>query len=179
MRLRVQLAALLACLTVLNSSVRAEEGTRASLRCTETRGHHDGDTFACVPSEEGAEPFVVRFASIDAPETGQAFWRTSRSRLRELAGPGAQLDCYKTDRYARAVCRVRTPDGDDAAAIMIREGLAWYAVSYAREDSPQARLLYASLEAEARQAHRGIWTGVDPMPPWDCRRARRQRQRCR
>jgi hypothetical protein len=38
------------------------------VRCTETLNHHDGDTFTCAP-EQGSK-FVVRVASIDAPETG-------------------------------------------------------------------------------------------------------------
>jgi len=52
-----------------------------SIQCTDTRRHHDGDTFIYSPAQ-GAAAFVVRVASIDAPEAGQAYWHAARARLR-------------------------------------------------------------------------------------------------
>ncbi len=83
-----------------------------AVHCVETTGHHDGDTFTCKSASAPASKFVVRVASIDAPETGQANWRVARARLRELAAAGSSVDCYKVDRYDRKVCRLKRAMGE-------------------------------------------------------------------
>ena len=147
-------------------------------RCAETSNHHDGDTFTCAPGD-GAAAFVVRVASIDAPETGQAYWRVARARLREVASQGSTVRCYKVDRYERHICRLRTADGRDAADVLLSEGLAWYLEDYADEDAPADRERYQHLQAEARLAKLGIWSERDPMPPRTCRELRRAGGSCR
>lgn len=154
-----------------------EEQSSAQLRCASTFGHHDGDTFTCVP-EPGDDAFIVRVASIDAPETGQGYWRMARSRLRELAAPGSTVDCYKVDRFKRRVCRLRTPDGRDAADLMLSEGLAWYPEDYASEDAPADRERYRRLQMEAQETKRGIWTVPEPMSPKTCRTRRHSGMSC-
>jgi endonuclease YncB( thermonuclease family) len=148
-----------------------------SLRCAETRGHHDGDTFTCVP-ESGDQVFIVRVASIDAPETGQAYWRAARARLRELAAPGSTVACYKVDRFQRQVCRLKTTDGRDVADVMLSEGLAWYPEDFSAEDVPSDRERYRRLQREAQAAKRGLWVVPDPMPPKECRQRRRTGLSC-
>lgn len=162
----------------------ASDTARASPQavvCATTKGFHDGDTFACVASTTTgpAEPFVVRVAGLDAPETGQAYWRTSRDRLRELAGPGTTVSCYKEDRYHREVCRVRTASGNDVVATLLQEGLAWHSVEYAHEQTAEERERYAAAERDAKAKHLGLWQEPNPQPPWECRRARLQHTRCR
>lgn len=152
--------------------------TAKEVRCAGTSDHHDGDTFTCA-SGHGAAAFVVRVASVDAPETGQAYWRVARARLRELASKGSTVRCYKVDRYERRVCRLRTADGRDAADVLLSEGLAWYPEDYAHEDTPVERERYRHLQAEARSAKLGIWSERDPMPPRTCRELRRAGGSCR
>lgn len=149
--------------------------------CEQTRGFHDGDTFACVASAttSPAGTFVVRVAGLDAPETGQAHWRPARDRLRELAGPGTAVSCYKDDRYHRAVCRVRTASGNDVVATLLQEGLAWHSVEYSNEQTAEERQRYAAAERDAKAKHLGLWQEPNPQPPWECRRARLQHARCR
>jgi endonuclease YncB( thermonuclease family) len=146
------------------------------VRCTETSNHHDGDTFTCMP-EQGSK-FVVRVASIDAPETGQAYWRAARARLRELAASGSVVDCYKVDRYDRRVCRLKTSQGRDAADVMLSDGLAWYSEDFAGEDAPAARERYRRLQTEAQAAKRGLWIEPSPTSPMTCRKRRRDGLRC-
>ena len=136
------------------------------------------DASATTPAP-GAAAFVVRVASIDAPETGQAYRRASRDRLRELASPGCRVSCYKLDRYARQVCRLKTSAGEDAADLMLSEGLAGYPETYSGEDSPVDRERYRSLEAEAIAAKRGVWSEPDPMQPKECRQRRQAGLKCR
>lgn len=150
-----------------------------TLTCEQTRGFHDGDTFACVPAVSSRGPFVVRTAGDDTPETGQAHWRVARDRLRGAAGPGTEVTCYKTDRYGRELCRVRAVDGTDVVELMIREGLAWHSVHYAPEQAVEERRRYQAAEKRARDAGAGLWSNTDPQPPWECRRSKERRERCR
>lgn len=152
------------------------EAAPQPVRCTGTSNHHDGDTFTCAP-EQGSK-FVVRVASIDAPETGQAYWRVARARLRELAAPGSMVDCYKVDRYDRRICRLKTKDGKDAADIMLSDGLAWYPESYGGEDAPADRERYRRLQGAAEAAKRGLWVEPNPTSPMTCRQRRRDGLRC-
>lgn len=149
-----------------------------AVHCVETTGHHDGDTFTCKSASAPVDEFVVRVASIDAPETGQAYWRVARSRLRELAAPGSSVECYKVDRYDRRVCRLRTSDGRDAADLMLSEGLAWYSEDYANEDTFHDRERYRRLQAEAQAAKRGLWAELDPKTPKTCRKRRQSGLAC-
>lgn len=148
-----------------------------TVRCERARAHHDGDTFVCIPADHSG--FTVRVASIDAPETGQAFWRVGRQRLSELASEGSTVACRKEDRYGRQVCSVTSARGEDVAEVMLSEGLAWYPERYAPEDSPEMRTVYRARQAEATVAARGLWAEPNPMPPWDCRAARRAARPCK
>ncbi|SEM25795.1 nuclease homologue [Variovorax sp. YR750] len=66
------------------------------------------------------------------------------------------LDCRKTDRYGRSVCRVHVapnsapggPQTIDAGLTMITLGLAWWYRDYAREQTPQERGQYEFAEKE-------------------------------
>lgn len=145
--------------------------------CQRISAVHDGDTLTCTPM--GAAPFVVRVAGIDAPERGQAYWKSARNALQQGARAGTQAACYKADRYGRQVCRLRTPDGDDLPLTLVRQGLAWHTQAYQAEQAPEERARYAEAQAQARQAHRGLWRQPQPQAPWDCRRLRRQHQTCR
>ena len=147
--------------------------------CTQTKGFHDGDTLTCVSDPTAKGTFVVRFAGVDAPETGQAFWRVSREHLRDSAPAGTIAECYKTDRYGREVCRLKSSTGADLADSILSAGLAWYSARYAAEQTPAERERYAALEAQARAAKKGVWSDPDPLAPWDCRQLRKKHQRCR
>lgn len=181
-------SAIVAALTLVlvgAPSVGAGEREKASADaefvCAETRGFHDGDTFACLPAGQASDTsvVVVRLAGLDAPETGQAHWRPARDRLRQLAGPGTKVLCYKHDRYARHVCRVRSSDERDIVEVLLREGWAWHSVDYLTEQSPGERSRYADAERAARAERAGVWKELEPQAPWDCRRSKERRQRCR
>lgn len=144
--------------------------------CLETKGFHDGDTLTCV-AERGT--FVVRLAGLDAPETGQAYWRVARDQLRRLAVTGTRTACYTRDDYGREVCRLYAPDGSNIVGSLINSGLAWYSKRYVGEQTETERARYSSQEAQARAEKRGLWAEPDPMPPWECRQLRKQRQKCR
>lgn len=146
------------------------------LTCTDPRAFHDGDTFTCV-HEAGS--VRVRVAGIDAPETGQDFWRVSRDLLRKRAIPGTVVDCYKVDVYERQVCRLVSPAGEDISLELVQTGLAWHSRKYAFEQRPEERGRYEAAEALARQRGLGLWSLPDPQEPSECRVLRKERKKCR
>lgn len=109
----------------------------------------------------------VRLEGIDAPETGQTCgggwfgrWRCgsgATAQLRWLVG-GRRVECESAgrDKYGRTLgwC---TADGRDINAEMVRTGFAWAFVKYSTR--------YEAIEAEARNAKRGIWKGPSE-PAW-------------
>jgi endonuclease YncB( thermonuclease family) len=149
-----------------------------SVTCNETIGFHDGDTFSCKHDAGTNGTFVVRLAGIDAPETGQAFWRSSRELLRQLAVDGTVTICYKQDRFGREVCRLKSSQGEDLAAAMLKAGMAWHAIKYAEEETSDERTLYSALTAAAKESRAGIWGNLDPQAPWECRKLRKSHHRC-
>lgn len=156
--------------------LHAEAEAFGLVTCERPRSVHDGDTFRCL---SGERDFPVRVAGIDAPETGQAFWRVSRDYLRRLVAEGTVVDCYKTDRFERQVCRVKDPNGIDVALELVRTGLAWHTVNYRSEQAEDEQERYGAAEAAARSRGLGLWSQSEPLEPGECRALRKQRQKCR
>lgn len=117
----------------------------------------------------------IRLHGIDAPEKWQPCFDASGNSWR--CGPAAAnaldefigaspVSCRErdVDRYGRivATCMVR---GDDIEAWLVRNG---HAMAYRRYSSD-----YIGVEQEARNAKRGIWSGVI-QPPWEWRAERRR-----
>jgi endonuclease YncB( thermonuclease family) len=114
----------------------------------------DGDSLQA----DGVE---VRLWGIDAPEFNQTCVRNgtthpcgreARARLKALVeSAGIQCKGFGSDQYGRLLAVCRTPNGEVNAA-MVREGFAF---SYGG---------YASEEAEAKSAMRGVWAGEAEQP---------------
>ncbi|AVQ81632.1 thermonuclease family protein [Variovorax sp. PMC12] len=148
-------------------------------------GVSDGDTLTARCGTVGNyEQIKVRFNGIDAPEKKQPFGERAKQALSDLVYmKEAALDCPKTDRYGRSVCRVMVapasaPSGPktlDAGLAMITVGMAWWYRTYAREQTPQERGQYEFAETEARAKRAGLWIDAAPVPPWDWRKERHSR----
>lgn len=140
------------------------------------RSAPDGDTLKVLTAKHGL--VIVRLAGVDCPEHGQGYWRAAKAHLVSMIGSSdVTLACYKTDRYNREVCNVRTGGGDLGAGLL-RAGLAWHYKAYQHEQSPDERDLYARLETQARERRVGLWQDADPMPPDVCRKGRRNGEKC-
>lgn len=136
----------------------------------------DGDTLKVLTATHGEAS--VRVAGVDCPERGQAYWRAAKEHLVEFASKGElTVACYKTDQYDRHVCRVKLGD-EDLGANLIQAGLAWHYKRFQNEQSPEERALYARLEEAAKAGRVGLWQEPDPMPPEECRKARRAKEKC-
>ncbi len=168
------LLGLLCCCTL----AIAEPGVHDPFEVTgQVVGNHDGDTLTLSTLARGT--FPVRLSGADTPETGQAYWRSARTALRQLAaGSAVTVTCYKRDRYDREVCHAAA-QGRDLGEDLIAAGHAWYARAYAAELSATHQHAYDLAEHPAQARRLGLWAEPDPMAPWVCRKLRRQRQKCR
>jgi endonuclease YncB( thermonuclease family) len=100
----------------------------------------------------------VQLAGISAPRQGEPFGLRSRQSLVQLCGGEiATVELKGTDRNGRALGRV-TCGGANAGAEQVRRGFARLA-----EGSAEAEL--AAIEAEARSAHRGLWSTQPSISP--------------
>jgi len=119
----------------------------------------DGDTISIAGTH-------IRLQGIDAPEWQQtctdangASWPCGRTAARELSGllRGMSLMCKTTDfdQYDRVLAVCSLPDGSNVNAWLVRQG---WAVAFGRSR------LYASAEAEAKAAKRGVWQGAFTRP---------------
>jgi micrococcal nuclease len=127
-------------------------------------GITDGDTLTVLAAQK--TQVKIRLAGIGAPESGQDFGTKAKQAASELAfGKIVSIIERDKDRYGRTVADVWLPDGRSLNREMVRNGSAWWYRKYAANDRVLAR-----LEAEARQAKRGLWSQPDPKPPWDWRK---------
>ena len=58
------------------------------------------------------------------------------------------------------------PDGRNLNREIVKSGFAWWFRRYAPNDKELRR-----LEAEARDARRGLWVDPEPIPPWEFRKS--------
>ena len=124
-------------------------------------GISDGDTLTVQADDN--QRVRVRLAGIDAPEHDQPYGTAATRSLAALAlNRIVRVRRVAEDDYGRVV-GVVVADGRDLDAEQVRRGMAWVYRRYSR-----SRRLYA-LEAEAKQARRGLWADLNPIPPWDWR----------
>lgn len=169
-------SALVQCMSIPLTGYAAELPV-GRVVCGPPTSVHDGDTFRCLNEQS---EFSVRIAGVDAPETGQAFWRVARDLLRSQLGKGSVVDCYKHDaKYGRQVCRISSTEGHDIALELVKAGTAWHTVKYRSEQTPSEQERYAAAEAVARARGLGLWSQPDPQDPGECRALKKQRQKCR
>jgi endonuclease YncB( thermonuclease family) len=143
----------------------------------------DGDTLKAL-CDEAALPqnlVTVRLASIDAPESSQAFGHRARQALQGLVlDRMVGLECRASpDRYGRSVCKVMVAPASctrepcartlDAGLAMLTLGMAWWEPHFAGEQTPQERGQYEFAEYEAKAKRAGLWKDGDPVAPWTWR----------
>jgi len=125
----------------------------------------DGDS---MEIRRGGENVGVRVFGVDSPERGQPFSARAKSFTTGLVGNQEVVVRVKdVDRYRRIVGDVELKDGRDLGQELVRAGLAWMYRQYTSDPT------LARLEAEAREAKRGLWSEPRPVPPWRFRSDRR------
>ncbi len=123
----------------------------------------DGDTVWVLPSW-GGDGVQVRLQGIDAPEICQAGGPQAREALvQRLQDQPVTVTTKGKDDYGRTLARLQW-GGMDVGAWLVFNGLAWSS-AYRGNPGP-----YAELQAQARQARRGIWSQPWPVPPREFRK---------
>jgi endonuclease YncB( thermonuclease family) len=125
----------------------------------------DGDTLTVLTSSN--QQVKIRLAGIDTPEKAQPFGNKAKQALAALAFQKyVTVDVETKDRYGRSVGKI-TANGTDVNAELVKQGMAWVYRRYTNDQK-----LYA-LEADAKQAKRGLWATEHPIEPWLWRKGKR------
>lgn len=127
-------------------------------------GVSDGDTLTALTADN--IQVKIRLASIDAPESKQAYGSVAKQALSEMCY-GKTLGIYQTgsDRYQRMIAFVGV-NGTNINAEMIRYGLAWHYRQYSNSAELQ------QLEDLARAWRTGLWAEANPVYPEEFRKLR-------
>lgn len=124
----------------------------------------DGDTLRV---QRGQGDVRIRMFGIDAPEQGQPFGNEARDMLRALVlNKTVTVSMKDVDQYGRLVATLQV-DGQDVGEQLLRAGAVWNYAQFSQDER------FAALEAEARNARRGLWALDNPTPPWSFRSAAR------
>ncbi len=127
----------------------------------------DGDTLTLLVDTRQVK---VRLWGIDAPEKDQAFGTRSKQALAQaVMGKTVVVHSHGTDRYGRTLGWV-VAGGATVNLDQVRNGMAWWYQQYA----PKAADL-AQAQRQAQAQRKGLWVDAAPEPPWEFRKARRQR----
>lgn len=123
----------------------------------------DGDTIRVMRDGSAVK---VRLWGIDAPEKAQPFGQLARTVTAGLVFQQAvTVVPHGSDRYGRLLGEVLLWDGRNLGQELVRMGLAWHYVAFAKHDH-----VLAAFEQEARAARRGLWQEDHPIAPWEWRR---------
>ena len=125
---------------------------------------HDGDTIT-VSANPSAQ--IIRLEGIDAPELAQSFGVESRDSLKAaLLGKTVGVAHRLNYQNGRVIGSVFTEDCLYANLDQLNKGLAWFYRVYQCELNMSQRTLFQEAEQRASQAHHGLWSQADPVPPW-------------
>lgn len=135
-------------------------------------GISDGDTLTLLDATNTQHK--IRLSGIDSPEKSQPFGQVCKQNLSDLAyGRVVAVETSKLDRYGRAIGKVLV-SGQDVNLEQVLRGCGWHYKKYQNEQRLDDRLSYDRAEASARAGRVGLWADVEPLPPWDWRKARRK-----
>jgi endonuclease YncB( thermonuclease family) len=125
----------------------------------------DGDTADVLHDNK---PERIRFNGIDAPETGMPHGQKAKQFVLDMAAQKVvTVEVFGTDKYGRTIGDIILPDGKNLNREIVKAGYAWWYRKYSTDAS------LGDLEAEARNAKKGLWQDKEPMPPWEWRAAQR------
>lgn len=141
----------------------------------------DGDTIKVL--DIGMKTHVVRMLGIDAPEKKQPFGQQSRQHLAGLVfGQTVKIEWRLKDRDDRLLAKVLANSPScpscgmtlDVNLAQVTTGHAWWYHHFAKNQTAQDRALYEQSEESARGIPIGLWSGENPIPPWEWRKGRRR-----
>jgi endonuclease YncB( thermonuclease family) len=154
------IALLIAFFLLLVSNVHAESFIGKLVKVL------DGDTVEVLHDGKAER---IRLAQIDCPEKGQPYGQAAKEYVLDIAALRiVSVQLNTVDRYGRGVGEVFLPDGSNLNELIVGAGYAWQYKRYSNDYT------YADLELAARVAKRGLWQEMNPVPPWEWRKGKRQ-----
>jgi len=135
-------------------------------------GIADGDTLTLLDATNTQHK--IRLSGIDSPEKGQPFGQACKKSLSDLAYDRVvAVESNKLDRYGRVIGKVLV-NGQDVNLEQVRRGCGWHYKKYQNEQILDDRLSYNAAEESARARRVGLWTDLEPRPPWEWRKDSRK-----
>lgn len=126
----------------------------------------DGDTFVITLPDLGNQ--TIRIWGVDSPEKRQKFGPQAAEFLASLIWDKPLTLLVKNkDQYGRSIAQV-FHEGVDIGLVMTRYGFAWHYVAVTKDKK------LAQAQVEAKKQRLGIWSDVNPTPPWVFRKAKIQ-----
>ncbi len=150
----LSLVALLYSITGKNSP----EGGNAEENLIRVERVHDGDTLTAIVGNRREK---IRLIGIDTPEMGQRPWgRKAKEHLENMIASSSwqviiEYDVEKRDKYNRILSYIWTRDGKMVNKEMLRSG---YAILFTFPPNVKHVEEFVSVETEAREKKRGIWS---------------------
>jgi len=121
------------------------------------------------PQQRHQHPERIRPDGVDCPEKAQAYGERAKQAASELVfSKKVTLQTFGNDKYGRTIGDVILPDGTNVNHALVKEGWCWWYRKYAPGDT-----VLEGLEKEAREAKKGLWADLHPVPPWSYRKLRR------
>ena len=133
----------------------------------------DGDSVNVLRLPD-KEELKLRLYGIDAPEWKQAYGKESKDALKELLGPNTEIsvEVLDKDRYGRLICELHLDNKDISVnEWMVSKGNAWHYVKYAPDD-----VNLQQAQDNAINNKLGLWTIIDPTPPWEYRKNKKAKK---
>jgi len=139
----------------------------------------DGDTVLVTDAQSLYSK--VRLHGIDAPECGMPFGPQAQQFLVQLTqGKIVQMATKGRDRHGRTVATLAV-NGQDVGLAIVLSGFAWRDGCYDRVRRAGQITPYEAAQRHAQVDALGLWSGPNPLAPWDWRTGGRQssqRKRC-
>ena len=128
-------------------------------------GVADGDNIIALTANN--KRIIIKLGGIDCPEIGQAFAQEAlQFTSDQCLGKTVKYRIFGIDIYNRIIATVYLEDGRELNLEIIKAGFAWHYKRYSTRPD------YADAETQARRDGVGLWTGKNPMPPWEWRKQR-------
>ena len=114
---------------------------------------------------------------IDSPESEQLFGYESSIYLKKILNGKSVTIISRPDKnkpytlgfYKRVIGKVIL-NNRDINLEMIEKGMAWHFKKYKKNQPIEDRYIYNEAENNARKKNIGLWSIMDPLPPWKWRK---------
>jgi endonuclease YncB( thermonuclease family) len=123
-----------------------------------------GDTIMVRANDQNL--YWVRLYAIDAPDSGQAYFKDSKKTLSKLVFNKVVKVVVYTAASNGQLFGTVLQNGHDVGLNMLEKGMAWHFNRYAYRETTASRISYKDAQTNASTARIGLWARDNPIPPW-------------